>query len=412
MVRPPCCLLVVAATAAACAAPPPPLAEPAVPCRVQYAATGASMPEPGSPQVLHIAVLALRHGVPGPSVDLAAALITGEAEPAFRGASWLPPGTRWLTGAAASSFGAALPDQAAGDVQELGRARAVLATGLRVHWSAATSGLPELQFLCTPHADGAATTLRLRSGPDQGPRQELHLAAPLDLAAPAVLFVPSPRQDLAGHAIVLHGGGPAEPTAVAAAFAAATPAPPEAPAWPAPWRAVFAAVGEHNRRPALLAVARPLAVPRCLDTLLVADERALIDITAGLAADLQPTGDLAWPFERAVWRALLTRLERDELPPALQAALRRHLGALGDDAAALRLVTSAATDAATFLAAVREENLAALADREAARRVSGHDWLVAHGETVAGFDPLAPAAARRDALRQHAQRALVPEANR
>src|SRR6185369_16531324 len=98
--------------------------------------------------------------------------------------------------------------------------------------------------------------------------------------------------------------------------------------------------------------------------------------------------------------ALLPRLERDELPGALQAALWRQLGALADDAGSLRLLLTAAADDAAFDAAVRDENLKALADGDAARRVRAHDWLQARGGAVPDFDPLAPPAQRRAALRR------------
>lgn len=98
--------------------------------------------------------------------------------------------------------------------------------------------------------------------------------------------------------------------------------------------------------------------------------------------------------------SLLPRLDRDDLPPGLLAALRRQLGAGCDDTAELRRMLQQGTDCDAFTRALRDENLAALDDRSAAVRVRAHDWLATHGGSLPGFDPLGPAKERRAVLRR------------
>lgn len=201
-----------------------------------------------------------------------------------------------------------------------------------------------------------------------------------------------------GFALVVQVLEPATEAEVEAARAAATqPAakPPESPLW----RRAIAAIGEHNRRPALLALAQLHRLPRCTDLVLAADERALVEITAGLAALPVDAREQAVRIEAAMLQALLTRLERDDLPPGLTAALRRQLGAATDDTFELRRMLVAGRSCDEFTAMLTEENREALTDRSASVRVRADDWLRLHGAGVPGFDPLGPARQRREALR-------------
>jgi hypothetical protein len=132
----------------------------------------------------------------------------------------------------------------------------------------------------------------------------------------------------------------------------------------------------------------------------VADEALLIAFTERLAVELTPADAYApWPFERVLWRALLPRLERDELPDALHAHCLRQLGAMADDTAALRSALDASADGEAFARALREDNVGALADHDAAWRARGLDWLRRQGVQVPGYDPLGGDDERRVALR-------------
>ena len=117
------------------------------------------------------------------------------------------------------------------------------------------------------------------------------------------------------------------------------------------------AVGARNRRPALLALVTPLQLARAVDMLVVADERALIAVTPEMTATDPDSDDVAWQLERALWRALMPRLERHELTPAMQAAAVRHLGALADDPATLSLLLQTCGDDAAYRQALTSENV-------------------------------------------------------
>jgi hypothetical protein len=239
-----------------------------------------------------------------------------------------------------------------------------------------------------------------------GTRERLELQPMLAPGQAAMLFVPvDPSRGYGGDALLVTVLDPAQPAlaeavraSARAAAAAETAAPDTAPSWQLAQRSI----GEHNRRPALLAVAHELGSPRALDLLLDADERTLIAITDQLAALPAEATTATWPFERELLRALLPQLERDELTAALQAGVRRQLGAVADDAGTLRQLLASSADCQAFAAALRDENLAALADRTPAVRTAAHDWLLQHGGSVNGFEPLAPASQRKQALRAHA----------
>ncbi len=260
-------------------------------------------------------------------------------------------------------------------------------------------------------ADGAVW-LRVGRGDGDEPDVDAHVRDPLAVGATALLFVPARTAACAGHAFVLTVA-PADPAAASAARSQANAAPAADDAWPRRWRLAFASVGQHNRRPPLLEIARTLGALRARDLLLVADEPLLIEASERLARELTPAdADAPWPFERALWRALLPRLERDELPDALYAACLRHLGAMADDTGALRSALDGSADAAAFVRAVREDNVGALADHDAAWRTRGLDWLRRQGVAVPGYDPLAGDDARRAALRAFVDAEAATEAGR
>ncbi|MBL8754669.1 MAG: hypothetical protein JNK15_15300, partial [Planctomycetes bacterium] len=83
---------------AACAGAPPVPAAPDLPLSVHYAPAPAGEPA-GDPFWFGVEVKAVQAPVAGPAVDLAAAVLPAATGAPFRGASGLPPGCRWLTGA-------------------------------------------------------------------------------------------------------------------------------------------------------------------------------------------------------------------------------------------------------------------------------------------------------------------------
>lgn len=387
----------------ACAAPPAPLpTEPAPPCVVPLLADGhaeapATAPAKGLAALVHVEVLALREPPPGVSVDLAASAIRSDRGQPFRGASELPIGTRWCAGPdlRAHLDGLVTPENRTG----LGAVSLLVAPGLGALLQFASPTLPRLRL--EANGDALVATV-IAPQPPASARQELPLQQPLRLGDTVLLYVPAeePTARAAGQGLglVVHLFERATDAQVESARTAATPPaaqPPESPLW---LRAV-AAIGEHNRRPALLALAQLHRLPRCTDLLLAADERALVEITTGLAALPAEARDQAFRIEAALLQALLPRLERDDLPPGLTATLRRQLGAATDDTFELRRMLAVCRSCDEFTAMLTEENHEALTDRSAAVRVRADDWLRLHDAGVPGFDPLGPARQRREALR-------------
>jgi len=400
--RSPNLLLAAALLAAACVSPPAPLTLP--PARIAVAYAPAPAGAAGSPQRLHIEVLAVRDAVAGASIETTALRLPSEHGMPFRAASPLPPGSRWLAGDAAAAWRSASDRLGPECAQRLATDTALLAPQWQTRVAFAEVALPRLCLQWptagpTPHVE-----LWLQVEDAHGQRREVHFADPF-AEGPAVLFVATRGAPVAGHAIVLTPAGIAGADAIGIAEAAMQreAAAAAADTLPAPWRAALRAVGQHQRRPALLALARTRAATRALDLLLVADEASLIAVTHALATSDAVTTAAAWPFERAVWHGLLGLADRGDLGPAMQAAFTRHLGALALHSGTLRALLDEANDSAAFAALLREENVHALGDRDPAARCAGHDWLVQNGEGVPGFDPLASPTERRAALRAHAE---------
>ena len=150
-------------------------------------------------------------------------------------------------------------------------------------------------------------------------------------------------------------------------------------------------------------MATTLKLKRSIDLILAADEAALIAMTRQLAlitaAEASST-NVGWQVEAATWQALIPRMSQEDLPPALRAASRRHIGALANDASTLQVLLTACEDADMFTEHLIEENLAALTDRSAAIRVAATDWLKIQNITIAGYDPMTSKSQRNTAIKQ------------
>jgi hypothetical protein len=401
----PVVLVAVATCAAACFGAIPHLAEPEHTPRVQHVrlASGALV----DLRRVGVEVWAVRAVPTGAAADLAATVLPASTGAPFRGASSLPAGSRWWHGSAARELQTALHTTVGQASQHLGAEVAFVGTSL--HTVVTTAGGVELE-LTGDGRDGVI--VRVRSHPNAP--IDLPVAQPLTTAAPGALFVPAATSTIAGHVAFVLPADAASPDERTHLEALAAPLPTTAALTPRPepeaWRLARRAIGADNRRQALLALAIPLRVPRAIDLLLVADERALVEATTALPA--RAGDDRAWPFELAVWTALLSRLERDDLPAALQATMLRHLGAVAADAPALRQCLARAADGDHFALLLHEENKAALGDRQAAHRVRAQDWLQERGIVVPGFEALDPPATRRAALRAYLAAARDPGAGR
>ncbi|MEO6598132.1 MAG: hypothetical protein ABIP94_25595, partial [Planctomycetota bacterium] len=295
---------------------------------------------------------------------------------------------------------------------------AIVAPALVTTMHTELDGMPELRFECIEDATRLLLGVRARPDdgrPSDGPRNDSQPDGPDDgdqylllrdplLNAAACVFVPTHDVGVAGYAFLLtaHADAPADAIAAARASAALGSSAEAPPTAVRQQHLATLAIGEHNRRAALLGIAQQIDAPRAIDLIVAADEAHLVAITTATAAAEPTATDYAWQFERAAWSALLPAMQRDELPPALHACALRHFGALGNDAVMLEMHLRGSRDAPAFAAAVLEENLAALDDRGAAVRVRAHEWLTANAAVVPDYAPLDPRPSRRSALRRYA----------
>ena len=158
-------------------------------------------------------------------------------------------------------------------------------------------------------------------------------------------------------------------------------------------------------RTALLQLALRTGAELAADLALSCAENDLAPLCSNARAALGSSLDaqieldaLGWRLERAMLRALAAQKEARALPYELEGVLLRLTGELGRSAAALDDVAQTCASLAEFRARLTAENRIFLDDASAAARVRAFDWLAARGQAPVGYDPLAPAPARRAAL--------------
>jgi hypothetical protein len=395
----PCSLALLAA---GCAATPQPLDTTPVELRVDHRARLSTPVDNDArpPKDVTVAIFAVRQPPDAQPIEPQLALIAAERGAPFRSASDLPAGTLW---SAASSAGLALSGAGEGSeqagVQQVGSGRVVVASGLCTRIEFSTPRLPALEL----RQRDAHIEMQLDLQPMQVPDQRLLLGEPLPESAPGLLFVPLPGGHGTGYAVVItiEGNADAEAATAAAEAAHAAPQRTAASLHGAQWQLATTAIGEWNRRTALLAVAQNLGC-RAISELLLASDLSRLTAIAASVQGVDPEGpSYAWSFERAVWSALLPSVQRDDLTPALYACLLRELGAVATNPGGLRLCLERAQSAEEFEAGLREENRLALEDRDPVPRVRAHEWLTNRGEAVTGYDPLAGRDTRNAALRRY-----------
>lgn len=406
---------------ASCATAPEPLAEPPLRLDVQAMqpgwltnllapiATGSSAASAGPTSQLRLAAFAVREEPLGQPVQDLATVITATNGTPFPGASSTLRTSRVLTGAPARAWARAAGQRPAFELQELGRAEALVGPELAARIA---SDAPPFHFTLADRDGVIHLALQGATGDLIPFAPELRRAGDV-----AILWLPA-RDDGVRLAFCLEHSGPAEPAAVSAAITAAETTPQAAATATATATITDAttarqlalarsAIGEQNRRPALLALARRLQQPELEDVLLCADEAALLTIASHLSAagELPSGAEASWAFARTAWTAIAMVLQRDSAGPALRASLLRHLGAVSYDPTTFELLLQAADGAAAMANALQDENLMALGDRSTASRVRAKEWLAARGIVVPGYDPLGELASRQRALRAHAAHA-------
>ncbi len=362
-----------------------------------------------------VAAFAMRGDLEGSPVQDEALWIAASSGEPFRGAAPRLAGVHSLHGTAASEWWDQHGTRTAAELQAIGSIQAVVTRSLSTRITAPDCAVGLRLAM-------VAGNIRLALDDDTGTLVVLRES----LGEPAIVFVPPQPPNAQRPAVVLvvrriAADSPEQlAEAVAAATAAASgqerPQPGSAEGLTIARQITVAqdAVGAGNRRPALLAIAQRLRLPRVVDLVLCADEPTLIALTAGLpaTADLGPEGATPWRIERGVFLSLLPMLQRDGLPPALRASLLREVGAVTFDPSTLELLLQRNSTTATFDAGLREENLLALADRNAAPRLRAHEWLLTHGGSVPDFDPLGSREERQQALSRFAaanQPAAAPQ---
>lgn len=443
--------------ASSCQAPPKPLALPSATLSVDYERSTLATAE-NAPDAARLVELYAVSGAPtGTPVALAASAIVSDRGTPFRGKTQLPIGSRWLGPSDVQAVLDGLHLQQPWQVQKLGATSAVLhgqlVTSVFVGPALVGPGFPDPSSPNPSSADPSSAdpssmadptkttdsatsqpsvlpTLRLQhspsglratlstdpstepaalplaNSPDSDPpeREVVVLSGAIADTEAVGLFVPDPRVPGGGLLLLALPTDAPSSEAVATAIETANnklAGNREAPPQPMSWRVAQRAVGERNRRPALLAVTTQLELPRITDLILASDEPLLIAMCKQLELVDGTADRLAWPVEASLWQALIPRMERDELTPSLRAAAIRHLGALADDASTLALLLATSRDDASFAKALVDENLAALADRSAAIRVTAVRWLQGKQIEVDGYDAMGSKAERRRAVRRY-----------
>jgi hypothetical protein len=140
------------------------------------------------------------------------------------------------------------------------------------------------------------------------------------------------------------------------------------------------------------------------DVALGADDSTLAELAGRLMTRLntakltEPDApQLAWQLEAACMEQLAAMQTAEKLPPELAAPLTVFAGEAGRRSASLdELVQAGSVEA--LRAKIIAENFNYLEDSSPASRVRAYDWLIANGQQLAGYDPLADAKQRRTAL--------------
>ncbi len=121
---------------------------------------------------------------------------------------------------------------------------------------------------------------------------------------------------------------------------------------------------------------------------------------AALGSPTDDAAALGWTLESTSFRLLAAMANGDEPTPEVEALLVRHAGNAGREPHALQALVMAAQDRSDLEERLLDANLDALENASPAARVRAFDWLAGRGCAPEGYDPLAPAAERRAALKR------------
>lgn len=186
---------------------------------------------------------------------------------------------------------------------------------------------------------------------------------------------------------------------------------------------------ERGGRPALLLLAQESGAALALDLAVVADAAFLARLAAlalpapaenagapaapakdpaaapmtdsieGQGSDEEDLALLGWRIDAAAWTLLAQDAMEEALDDELSGLFLRNAGALARfPDLLLDAVASAGGSPETFDERMVIEHRLFLEDSSASNRVRAHEWLLARGRAVSGFDPLAPREDRRAIL--------------
>jgi hypothetical protein len=188
-----------------------------------------------------------------------------------------------------------------------------------------------------------------------------------------------------------------------------SPATGQTDAWAAVKAAVQSLAPVAGRRSSLAFLADQTHAPLCEDLAMEADDDVLAKLVQNIQAKMtaaareQPDADVGWFLDRAALE-LLVKLSDDDsngkykMPAELTAILAVHTGEVGRHASSLDDVLRGLGSRAELDTRLSAGNLIFLEDSSPASRVRAFDWLDARHQAPAGYDPLGPGKARREAL--------------
>lgn len=161
-----------------------------------------------------------------------------------------------------------------------------------------------------------------------------------------------------------------------------------------------------QRRARLVFLTSTCGAPLALDVALIAQDADLAELAEAVKTAIPEPRDRAssaWPIESAAWRMLARKAAAGAIAPELSGVLTRQGGEAARFSGAIEDLVRGIDSVEALTSRLVSENRILLEDASPSARLRAYDWLAARGSAPAGFDPLAPLAERRAALRKAAE---------
>jgi hypothetical protein len=187
----------------------------------------------------------------------------------------------------------------------------------------------------------------------------------------------------------------------------------EADAWSAVNAAVQSLSPAASRRSSLAFLADQTGATLCEDLAMEADDTVLAQLVTDIQAKVAnknnslPDPNVGWLLDHTALQ-LLAKLSDDaangngKISPELLAVLTTHTGEVGRHSSSLSELLRGLSTRDELTNRLLAGNLIFLEDSSPASRVRAFDWLSARHHAPAGYDPLGPGKARREALERAA----------